>query len=65
MRFSSAHVTCVRLYSKMAVVVAQSLQFVGTECRTVYINRKYSSGWVWMGVTSVSAGMKLSWSHRI
>lgn len=39
--------------------------FDGIERNTTYANRKYHSGWMWIGATKGFAGLKFSTSPRI
>ncbi len=38
---------------------------MGLDRKIAYANRKYHSGWMWIGVTKGLAGVKLSGSPRI
>jgi len=38
---------------------------LGIERRIAYANRKYHSGWMWIGVTRGFAGIKFSTSPRV
>lgn len=49
--------------SKIAMAKAKANtppSLLGIERRIAYANRKYHSGWMWTGVTSGFAGIKLS-----
>jgi len=60
---------------KMAIIMIEAIRaitppnFLGMERKIAYANKKYHSGWMWMGVTNGLAGLKLSgspnWNGKI
>jgi hypothetical protein len=53
--------------NRIAIDIANAItppNLLGIDRRIAYANRKYHSGWMWIGVTSGFAGIKLSGSPR-
>jgi hypothetical protein len=51
--------------NKIAIDITNAItppNLLGIDRRIAYANRKYHSGWMWIGVTNGLAGMKLSGS---
>lgn len=45
----------VGMMNKIAIDIINTItppNLLMTDCRIVYVNRKYHSGWMWTGVTS-------------
>lgn len=53
--------------ARIRIAIASAItppSFDGIDRRIAYANRKYHSGWMWMGVTSGFAGLRFSTSPR-
>lgn len=56
------------MMNKIAIDMARAMtppSLLGIDRRIAYANKKYHSGWMWMGVTRGLAGVKLSGSLRM
>lgn len=54
--------------NRMAIDRAKQItppNLLGMERRIAYANKKYHSGWMWIGVISGFAGIKLSTSPKV
>lgn len=54
--------------NRIAIDIANAItppNLLGIDRRIAYANKKYHSGWMWIGVTSGLAGIKLSGSPSI